>query len=241
LQGVTLSEKPATPLRVVLAAGPKDHGPGEHDYPLWQRRWYNLLSLADGVKVELATGWPGAAQLRGADVVVFYSNNPGWSAERAKELEGFLARGGGVVYLHYAVDGHRAVDALAERIGLAWRGGFSRFRHGALELDFTASKHPIAAGLGKVKFIDESYWRLAGDSARIDVLATGIEEGKPQPLLWTRTHGKGRVFVSILGHYNWTFDDPLFRLVVLRGLCWSAGEPVDRLSELCTVGALVGD
>ena len=39
-------------LRVLLAAGPKDHGPGEHDYPLWQRRWFNLLSLADNVHVE---------------------------------------------------------------------------------------------------------------------------------------------------------------------------------------------
>ena len=25
------------PLRILLVAGPKDHGPGEHDYPAWQR------------------------------------------------------------------------------------------------------------------------------------------------------------------------------------------------------------
>src|SRR5262249_40862371 len=83
-------------------------------------------------------------------------------------------------------------------------------------------------------------WGLTGDAKRIGLLATGVEEGKAQPLLWTRAQGKGRVFVSILGHYNWTFDDPLFRLLVLRGLCWSAGERVDRLSELATVGAGVG-
>ena len=35
------------------------------------------------------------------------------------------------------------------------------------------------------------------------------------------------------------FDDPLFRLLVLRGLCWTANEPVDRLSELITVGARI--
>src|SRR5205807_3731018 len=114
----------------------------------------------DNVRVELANGWPSAAQLRGADVIVFYSNNPGWSGARAKELEGFLARGGGVVYLHYAVDGHRDVEALAQRIGLAWRGGLSRFRHGPLELDFGGSKQPIARGLGKVEFVDEGCWDL---------------------------------------------------------------------------------
>ena len=37
---------PAEPrkLRIVLSAGPKDHGVGEHDYPLWQKRWQTLLS-----------------------------------------------------------------------------------------------------------------------------------------------------------------------------------------------------
>jgi putative heme-binding domain-containing protein len=226
-------------LRILLAAGPKDHGPGEHDYPLWQRRWHNLLSLADNVRVELVNGWPKAAHWRGNDLIVFYSNNPGWTAERAKELDAFLARGGGVVYLHYAVDGHGAPEALAERIGLAWRSGTSRFRHGPLELTFPDAKNPITAGLGKVKFEDESYWKLIGDPGRIEVVATGVEEGKAQPLLWTRRHGKGRAFVSILGHYNWTFDDPLFRLLLLRGMCWAAGEPVDRLSELITVGARI--
>ncbi len=238
-KSVRLPDKVDRPLRILLACGPKDHGPGEHDYPLWQRRWYNLLSLAEKVRVEMATGWPSLTQMRGADVIVFYSNNPGWSAERAKELDAYLMRGGGVVYLHYAVDGHRDVEALAGRIGLAWRGGQSRFRHGDLELTFPDAKSPITRGLGKLKFTDESYWRLAGDPGKIDVVATGVEEGKPQPLLWTRSHGKGRVFVSILGHYNWTFDDPLFRLLVLRGLCWTAGEPVDRLSELITVGARI--
>jgi putative heme-binding domain-containing protein len=239
-KSVKAVQGPVRRLRVLLAAGPKDHGPGEHDYPLWQRRWFNLLSLGDNVAVEMVMGWPGAARLAKTDVVVFYSNNPGWSKERAKELEAFLARGGGAVYLHWAVNGHRAVDELARNIGLVWGAG-SKFRHGPLELTFPDAKHPITRGLSKLKLIDESYWRLAGDVKGVTVLATGVEEGKAQPLMWTRTQGKGRVFVSIPGHYNWSFNDPLFRLIVLRGLCWTAGEEVDRLSELATVGARIGD
>ena len=46
-------------------------------------------------------------------------------------------------------------------------------------------------------------------------MRTAVEEGKPWPLFWTRTQGKGRVFVSVPGHYTWTFDDPLFRLLLL--------------------------
>jgi len=239
LRRVASPPKELKPLHVVLAAGPKDHGPGEHDYPLWQKRWEKLLALADDVKVSTAFGWPKADQFQKADVIVFYSNNPGWSAERASELDAFLNRGGGLVYLHYAVDGHKHVEELAQRIGLAWRGGGSRFRHGELALEFQS--HPLAAGFERASFIDESYWQLVGDEKRIQLLASGMEDGKPRPLLWTREQGRGRVFVSILGHYTWTFDDPFFRLLILRGVAWSANQPMDRLAELATIGARVGN
>jgi len=229
------------PLRILLAAGPKDHGPGEHDYPLWQKRWSKLLALADEVTVDTAFNWPTSEQFGKANVIVFYSNNPGWSADRAAELDGFLNRGGGLVYVHYAIDGLRAVTPLAERIGLAWSGGRSRFRHGPLELDFADTAHPITRGFPKLALHDESYWNLTGDPGRIHLLASGAEEGAAQPLLWVREAGKGRVFVSVPGHYNWTFDDPLFRLLLLRGICWTAHQPADRLSDLITIGARLGE
>jgi len=197
-------------MRIVLCDGPKDHGPGEHDYPLWKQRWSKLLALADGVTVETAHIWPGAEQFAKADVVAFFSANPGWNAGRAKELDAFLARGGGAVFLHYAVNGQKDVEALCQRIGLAWRGGASKFRHGPLDLKL--HDHPLAKGFDRLGFVDESYWNLVGDAQDIQLLASGMEDGAPQPLLWTRQQGKGRVFVSIPGHYSWTFDDPLFRL-----------------------------
>ena len=62
-----------------------------------------------------------------------------------------------------------------------------------------------------------------------------------QPLFWTLEPSKGRVFVSIPGHFAWTFDDPLFRLLLLRGIAWAAGEPVDRFNELAPLGARIAD
>ncbi len=229
------------PLRIVLSAGPKDHGPGEHDYPLWRKRWSALFAMDESVRLETAEGWPAPRQLETADVIVFYSNNPGWDAAKAAELDRYLARGGGVVLIHYAVDGHQAVGALADRIGLAWQGGKSAFRHGPLEVDFSGSRHPIARGFDKLRLVDESYWNLVGDPASVQVIGTGIEEGRPRPLFWTRPAGKGRVFVSIPGHFTWTFDDPLFRVLILRGIAWTAGEPVDRFNELVSLGARLGD
>ncbi|HUR46948.1 MAG TPA: ThuA domain-containing protein [Candidatus Saccharimonadales bacterium] len=221
--------------RILLVAGPKDHGPDEHDYPLWQKRWEKLLPLAENVSVKTAFPWPSSSDFLQNDLIVFYSNNPGWNQERADELDQFQKRGGGLAYLHYAVDGHEAVDALSQRIGLAWRGGASKFRHGPLDLTF--SPHPITQDLPPLKFYDESYWQLLGDKKGIQLVASGLEENVSQPLMWTRENGPGRVFVSIPGHYTWTFDDPAFRLLLLRGFCWAAHQPLDRLSELSFVGA----
>ncbi len=138
------------------------------------------------------------------------------------------------------MNGGEAPEEYAVRIGLAWGKG-AKYRHGTQMLDFGGSKHPIARNFDKLELDDESYWNLTGDPAKVDVLATGVEEGKPQPLFWTREQGKGRVFVSIPGHFTWTFDDPLYRILLLRGIAWSAGESVDRFNELATVGARVGD
>jgi type 1 glutamine amidotransferase len=193
--------------------------------------------MAEGVSVSSAEGWPTAEQFATADVIFMNSNNPGWEASKGAELDRFLARGGGLVLIHYAVDGHADSKALAQRIGLAWTGGKSRFRHGPLEVDFAASMHPITRGFGKLRLNDESYWDLTGDLAGIEILGSGVEDGKARPLFWTRQQGKGRVFVSIPGHYTWTLDDPLYRILLLRASAWVAGEPVDRFNELATIGA----
>ncbi|MEX2186919.1 MAG: ThuA domain-containing protein [Pirellulales bacterium] len=225
------------PLRVVLVAGPKDHGPGEHDYPAWQKAWSELLAVDDTTTVETAWEWPSAEQLEKADVLVLFQRGR-FDAERAKGLDALLARGGGAVFIHWAVEGIPDAEGFAERIGLSGSGPIG-FRHGPLDLDLSASKHPITRNFDRVHFVDESYWKLTGDIARSTLLGTSVEEGAPTPQLWAREHGKGRVFVSIPGHYSWSFDDPLFRTLLLRGIAWTAREPVDRYNKLITIGARV--
>jgi len=108
-------------------------------------------------------------------------------------------------------------------------------------LTFTDARDPITRGLEKLKLVDEAYWNLVGDPRKVHVLATAREDGAARPLMWTHEQGKGRVFVSIPGHYTWTFDDPLFRVLLLRGMAWAAGEPVDRLQDLALPGARLKD
>jgi putative heme-binding domain-containing protein len=224
------------PIRILLVAGPQDHGPGEHDYPAWQRAWAELLAAADGVEIATAWEWPAAEELKNADVIVFYQRGD-WNPTRAAQIDAYLERGGGLVYIHWAVDGRDSRVEKAQRIGLA-SGGSIAYRHGDLTLMFNrATNHPIIRNFDTLTLIDETYWKLTGSLPSDRILGSAVEEGEPQPQMWTVEPRNGRVFVSIPGHYSWTFDDPLFRVLLLRGIAWSAREPVDRLNELVWPGA----
>src|SRR5437762_12269991 len=67
-----LSSQAAQPLRIFLRAGPKTHGPGQHDGPRWLAEWKPMLT-ARGAKVDGAVGFPSAEQLEHTDVLVMYS------------------------------------------------------------------------------------------------------------------------------------------------------------------------
>ena len=233
------AENEDKPFRVVLVAGPKDHKKGEHDYPNWQKVWSRMLSLQKQTEVETAWEFPEPEQLKKADVLVFYQRGR-WNEQRAAAMDPFLARGGGAVYIHWAVDGRGGEQEMAKRIGLASLGGSIGYRHGPLRIDFSHNPdHPISRNLTEVDWVDESYWRLRGDPSKITLLGTGVEEGEPRPLFWTVERGRGRVFVSIPGHYMWTFDDPIFRAVLLRGIAWVGHRNVDRFNDLVTLDARV--
>jgi type 1 glutamine amidotransferase len=228
-----------TPLRILLCIDDKDHGVDEHDYPLWQQRWVKLLALADNVTVATAKVFPTREQLAAADVTIFFSRNSGWNAERAALLDEYQKRGGGVVLLHWAMAGGNDAPGYAERVGIATGAGL-RYRHGNMELNFVNPDHPITKGFSRLKLTDETYWAFHGDEKRINVLANAVEENAPRTQLWAYEHFKGRVFGGIPGHYNWTFDDPLYRVIVLRGIAWAAQEKdVNRLLELAPVGARI--
>jgi type 1 glutamine amidotransferase len=214
-------DAPGRPLHLVLVDGVKDHGPGEHDYPAWQRAWAQLLQAGAEVTVSQARDFPSAEQLARADVVIFFQKGS-FDGARPQMLDAFLARGGGVVMIHWAVNGNDQVQDFARRIGLASWGGRIKYRHGPLTLDVRNFEHPIVRNFQRLQLYDESYWELTGDTRDITLLATSTEDGVPTPQMWTREHARGRVFVSIPGHYSWTFDDPLFRILLLRGIAWTA-------------------
>ena len=201
---------------------------------------------APHVRVATADQWPSAAQWKAADVIVAFCYLA-WTPERIAQLDQFLDRGGGLVVIHSAT--WTKPQPAAEVATVLGVGGFQRWRHGAVSLETLQPDHPICLGLpSMLPLEDESYWPPTPpiDPAKVQVLAGSKEQTEPgqpdvalQPMFWTYQRGRGRVFGCVLGHYSWTFDDPYFRLWLLRGIAWAASENPYRFDELALRSAAV--
>ena len=90
--------------------------------------------------------------------------------------------------------------------------------------------HPIMRGLPRRwrHTQDECYDRLRGPAENMTVLATAFSSpefkgtGRHEPALMVIDHGKGRVFHTILGHEDYSFESVGFITTFLRGVEWAA-------------------
>ncbi len=237
-----IAEDKLKQLNILLLAGKKDHGVGEHDYPLWQKNWTPLVKKLPKVTVDTAFDWPKPEQIKAADLMVCFLH-PQWTDAQLKDVDDVLARGGGVVLIHWAIGPPpEQAQKFGERFGLAYTA--AGYRHGPIELKLPAEDNPITRGLPQtVQFFDETYFPIHFDQSKVTVIASAQEvwpKGAPEkttfPQIWSKQLPKGRTYCMIPGHYNWSFNDPYFRLLLLRGMAWAAGEPEHRFDALATDG-----
>jgi hypothetical protein len=229
------------PFHIILCAAEKDPGhtgPGFHDYPIWRERWTKILAGVPAVTAEPADKWPTEEQFKKADAIAFFHHNPEWTAARGPELDAFLARGGGLVFLHFSINGNKEPQPLADRIGRAWTG--NKWLRGDMDLKFSA--HEITKGLPESDIRpEEPYWNLLGDGVGTTTIAAMDADGAAQPQAWSAERGGGRIFVYLPCHFTWTHDDPLFRVLAYRGLCWTAKRPLNRLDAAIFTGTRVSE
>lgn len=201
---------------------------------------------ARGVRVVKAHAWPSQEQFDATDVLVAfcYLN---WDALRVKQVRDYLARGKGLVVIHSAT--WTRPKPSAEVGALTGVGGFEFYRHGLVRLRIEQPEHPICLGLPRqIELDDETYWPATPEpnAPAYTVLASspepvkpGAEATHPQVMFWTCEPGAGRVFGCVPGHFTWTFDDPYFRILLLRGIAWAGRATPCRFDGLALQGARV--
>jgi hypothetical protein len=235
---------------VLFVAGPKSHGPGQHEHPAGCALLARHLNAAGlGIAAEVHTGWPAdPARTAAADTLVIYGD--GGHAHPAKgrvpELRQRLKQGGGLVILHYALepDGPEMADFLTDAIGGYFDPAVSvnpvwRMREPVLET------HPATRGVPPFAAEDEFYYHIRlrdgvvpllralppVDSLGADGPRSGnpeirrlLADGVPQTLAWAvENPGGARGFGFTGGHFHHHWSHPDFLKLVLNGIAWTAG------------------
>ena len=231
------------------------HTKETHEYAKVMDRYVNaLLPRVPRVTAVSAKNFPTKEQWEKADLVVCYcwpTRNGKWDYEL---VDAFQKRGGGLIFIHMALQEGSGAE-LSKRIGMAW-GGNTRW--GVLPTPVTltdaALKSPIFESFpAKFDLADEFYWQLRGDPQGLTPLVVApagsaienkplygppkIEEldGKQWPVMWTKEEGRSRVFVTAAGHNYFTFEDPYFRIILLRAMAWTMNESFDPFKPLVTL------
>ena len=234
-----------------IRSGPKSHGPGAHDYPRFLKEWVPLLN-ARGARATGAEAFPTKAQLDETDVLILHKQEAGNIDDPAdrKNLDEFLARGGGLVVIH-AGTVSRDPDWFKGIVGGSWRNGTTKWLEGPMHLYFTDRDSPITKDASNWSMDDEIYYdmdmlpearilaaaytpkplgRNPGAQKRAEELTGGgkrVSIYDVQPQMWTyeRTVDGGRTpyraFVSIPGHLYENFNRPNYRAILLRGIAWA--------------------
>ena len=97
-------------------------------------------------------------------------------------------------------------------------------------VEVRVADHPITKGMPArwLHTQDECYDRLRGPAEAMTVLATAYSSpeykgtDRHEPALMVINHGRGRVFHTILGHEDYSFEGVGFITTLLRGTEWAA-------------------
>jgi type 1 glutamine amidotransferase len=167
------------------------------------------------------------AALAGYDGVVFASTTGDLPLPDRQGFLDWIASGKAFVGIHAATDTFPGFPPYIAVIG----GQF--LSHGAqvkVDLLVQDPDHPATKGMANPTSVkDEIYLIKNFDRAKTHTLVALDKEpnaGTPGffPLVWSREHGKGRVFYPALGHREDVLEADWFRKQLTGGILWALGE-----------------
>lgn len=249
---------------VLLIAGPKSHGPGQHEHPAGCELLAKHLNAGGiAIKAEVSLGWPAdTAKAAGADTLVIYSDGQGAHAAKGHvgELRQRLAAGKGLVVLHYALEPTDTAMAefLDEAIGGHFQIGWSVNPIWKMK-DPLLADHPVTSGVKPFEAEEEFYYHIRFREGVIPLMralppasslgADGPRSGNPdirkqladqvpQTLAWAvENPGGARGFGFTGGHFHHHWANESFRKLVLNAIVWTAGAGVPENGVTSTIAA----
>jgi type 1 glutamine amidotransferase len=170
-----------------------------------------------------------------AVVLLHFQNwqQPGPGAAARENLRRFVANGGGLMSVHFACGAWINLQPelanewpeFANIVGRVWdpklRGHDPR---GPFTVRIVDGEHPVTRGLKDFETDDELYTCLVGD-APIHLLAQARSrvDHKEHPMAFTREYGRGRVFLTTLGHDVKGYTNVCTAQMLRQACAWAAG------------------
>jgi type 1 glutamine amidotransferase len=185
------------------------------------------------------------------DVVLSNYNGAPWPKEFQQSFDERLKSGKmGLVIVHAANNAFGGWKEYNEMIGMGWRGpkagealklddkgkeirvpagkgqGSGHRYTGEFSVIVRDPNHPITRGMPREwkHARDELYDNMRGPILNVRLLATAYSKGtkEHEPMIWTITYGKGRVFHTPMGHDLTGMRCIGFITTLLRGTEWAA-------------------
>ena len=173
-----------------------------------------------------------ATDLSSYDVLLLHFMN--WEKpdpnDKAKEnLRSFVARGGGLVIVHFACGAFQGWPEYAALAGRIYDRTNTHDPRGPFTVNVVNTKHALTRGMAaSFEADDELYICLMGEKP-IELLATARSKitQRDHPMGFVHHYGKGRVFLTPLGHDVKALRGAGTSELIRRATAWTAGrEPV---------------
>lgn len=166
--------------------------------------------------------------LAGFDAVVFANTTGNLGLPDVGAFVDWVASGHGFAGMHSAADTYHDAPAYLDMLGNEF------LTHGAeatVDALVETPSHPASAPLGaRFTVFDEIYRFTRQNRGAVTMLlsldrspADGLPDQNQSadlPLAWAKSHGRGRVFYTALGHRDDVWRDPRYQQHVLGGLRW---------------------
>jgi len=183
---------------------------------------------------------PGMVALTNADMAVVFARRRALPPEQMKYFRDYMNSGRPLLGLRTAShafdargegpDGYREWPKFdPEVLGGNYHGHHGRGPKCTVTVAARASNHPILAGV-RIPFTSNgSLYEVRPLTKSTKPLLIGtIPDEEPEPVAWTNTYKKSRIFYSSLGHPD-DFKNPQFRRLLINAVFWAMDKPVPKV------------
>ncbi len=251
IKGTTPALVDDRPIRVLMFAGNEAHT--WHNWKKTTPAIKQLLERDPRIKVDVSNDIEELSQKPLQDYQVIIQNYTNWhdgtplSEASRTAFMNYLQKGGGLILIHFSNGAfHFSLPKAGESdwpeyrkiVRRVWnhdgkgeqKSGHDAF--GNFEVLITDDSHPLTHNLQNFPVTDELYFRQAGtEPVEPIITAKSKVTGKREPLAWTYHYGKGRIFQTLLGHSEKTYDTFEACEILRRATAWAAGRNIHELKR----------